>query len=89
MSATQDYVALDWIKAEISQTLEQAQHALEAVAASAADTSSMRACLTAIHQVHGTLKMVQLDGPMQIAAEMEESGVDREQRQSGSAAASC
>ncbi|MDP4911284.1 MAG: Hpt domain-containing protein, partial [Pseudomonadales bacterium] len=72
MSATQDYVALDWIKAEISQTLEQAQHALEAVAASAADTSSMRACLTAIHQVHGTLKMVQLDGPMQIAAEMEE-----------------
>jgi chemosensory pili system protein ChpA (sensor histidine kinase/response regulator) len=72
MSATQDYVALDWIKGEISQTLEQAQYALEAVANSSEDSSSMRACLTAIHQVHGTLKMVQLTGPTDIAAEMEE-----------------
>jgi chemosensory pili system protein ChpA (sensor histidine kinase/response regulator) len=72
MSATQDYVALDWIKREISQTLEQAQYALEAVANSSEDSSSMRACLTAIHQVHGTLKMVQLTGPTDIAAEMEE-----------------
>jgi chemosensory pili system protein ChpA (sensor histidine kinase/response regulator) len=72
MSATQDYVALDWIKGEIFQTLEQAQYALEAVANSSEDSSSMRACLTAIHQVHGTLKMVQLTGPTDIAAEMEE-----------------
>ena len=27
MSATQDYVALDWIKGEIAKTLEQAQFA--------------------------------------------------------------
>ncbi len=63
MSATQDYVALDWIKGEIAQTLEQAQYALEAVASSSEVPSNMRACLTAIHQVHGTLKMVQLEGP--------------------------
>ena len=71
MSATQDYVSLDWIKAELFQTFEQAQNALQSVAVSLDDDSSMRACLTAIHQVHGTLKMVQLDGPTQIAAEME------------------
>ncbi len=72
MSATQDYVALDWIKGEISQTLEQAQFALEAVAESPEDTSSMRSCLTSLHQVHGTLKMVELSGPSQVADEMEQ-----------------
>ena len=69
MSASQDFVALDWIKTEISQTLEIAQHALEA--ASQGDASSMRSCLTALHQVHGTLRMVEIEGPMLISAEME------------------
>jgi chemosensory pili system protein ChpA (sensor histidine kinase/response regulator) len=72
MSATQDYVALDWIKGEITQTLERAQYALEAVAESPEDSSSMRSCLTAIHQAHGTLKMVELEGPTRVASEMEE-----------------
>ncbi len=72
MSATQDYVALDWIKGEISQTLEQARHALEAVAESPDDASSMRSCLTSLHQVHGTMKMVELAGPSQVAEEMEQ-----------------
>jgi chemosensory pili system protein ChpA (sensor histidine kinase/response regulator) len=71
MSATQDYVALDWIKGEITQTLERAQYALEAVAESPEDSSSMRSCLTAIHQAHGTLKMVELEGPTRVASEME------------------
>ena len=72
MSTTQDYVALEWIKGEIFQLFEQAQNALEAVAISPEDAGSMRACLTAIHQAHGTLKMVQLVGPTDIVAEMEE-----------------
>ena len=72
MSTTQDYVALEWIKGEIFQLFEQAQNALEAVAVSPDDAGSMRACLTAIHQAHGTLKMVQLVGPTHIVAEMEE-----------------
>ena len=71
MSASQDYVALDWIKDEIGATLKQAQNALEAVAESPSDSSSMRSCLTAIHQVHGTLRMVELKGPTQVAEEME------------------
>ncbi|MBT4160613.1 MAG: hypothetical protein HOE54_04850, partial [Gammaproteobacteria bacterium] len=72
MSATQDFVALEWIRGELANTLQNAQVALEAVAESAEDTASMRSCLTAIHQVHGTLKMVQLEGPSQVAAEMEQ-----------------
>ncbi|MBL6690088.1 MAG: Hpt domain-containing protein, partial [Pseudomonadales bacterium] len=72
MSATQDYVALEWIQGELSNTLQNAQVALEAVAESPDDAASMRSCLTAIHQVHGTLKMVQLEGPTQVAAEMEQ-----------------
>lgn len=72
MSATQDFVALDWIKGNISETLDQAQQALEAVAQSADDSGSMRSCLTALHQVHGTLRMVELEGPAQLSAEMEE-----------------
>lgn len=72
MSATQDYVALEWIRGELTKTLENAQVALEAVAQTPDDTTSMRSCLTAIHQVHGTLKMVQLSGPAQMAAEMEQ-----------------
>ncbi len=72
MSATQDYVALEWIRGELSNTLQNAQVALEAVAESPDDAASMRACLTAIHQVHGTLKMLQLEGPTQVVAEMEQ-----------------
>ena len=71
MSAGQDFVALDWIKADISETLDKAQHALEAVAENGDDPSSMRACLTALHQVHGTLKMVEIEGPVMVAGEME------------------
>ena len=72
MSASQDYVALDWIKGEIGQTLKQAQQTLEMVAESPDDMGSLRACLTALHQVNGTLQMVQLDGPTQVAREMED-----------------
>ena len=72
MSATQDYVALEWIRGELANTLQNAQFALEAVAESPDDATSMRSCLSAIHQVHGTLKMVQLEGPSTMAAEMEQ-----------------
>ncbi|GAH04974.1 unnamed protein product, partial [marine sediment metagenome] len=72
MSAQQDAVALDWIKGEIRETLSQAQQALDVVAESPDDATSMRLCLTAIHQVHGTLKMVELPGAVELAAEMEE-----------------
>ena len=72
MSGTQRYVALEWVRGESKSTLHRAQVELEAVVEAVDAAPSMRACLAAIHQVHGTLKMVQLEGPMRIAAEMEQ-----------------
>ena len=72
MSGTQRYVALEWVRGELKSTLHRAQVELEAVVEAVDAAPSMRACLAAIHQVHGTLKMVQLEGPMRIAAEMEQ-----------------
>ena len=72
MSATQDFVALEWIRDELVNSLQKAQLALEKFAESAENLSSMRSCLTTIHQVHGTLKLVQLTGPILVAGEMEQ-----------------
>lgn len=68
MSGTQRYVALEWVRGELKSTLHRAQVELEAVVEAVDAAPSMRACLAAIHQVYGTLKMVQLEGPMRIAA---------------------
>ena len=59
MSNQHDYVALDWVKDEIVETLKQARQALEAFVENPDDATRMRFCLTHIHQVHGTLQMVE------------------------------
>ena len=71
MGDRHDYVALDWVKGEISETLNQARQALEAYVASPEDTTRLRFCLTYIHQVHGTLQMVEFYGAALLAEEME------------------
>ena len=59
MGDRHDYVALDWVKGEISETLNQARQALEAFVENPEDSTRLRFCLTYIHQVHGTLQMVE------------------------------
>src|SRR5690606_37932367 len=71
MADRHDYVALDWVKGEISETLNQARQALEAFVESPEDTTRLRFCLTYIHQVHGTLQMVEFYGAALLAEEME------------------
>ena len=71
MGDHRDYVALDWVKGEIGETLQQAQQALEAYVENPKDTSRLRVCLTCIHQVHGTLQMVEFYGAALLAEEME------------------
>ena len=71
MGQSRDYVALDWVKSEIETTLEHARQALEAYV-DTPDPTSMRSCLTYIHQVHGTLQMVELHGIAELAEEMEQ-----------------
>ena len=71
MGDRHDYVALDWVKGEISETLNQARQALEAYVENPEDTTRLRFCLTYIHQVHGTLQMVEFYGAALLAEEME------------------
>ena len=66
-----DYVALEWVKGEIAHTLKQAALALDAYAQQpSADTLAQ--CLTCIHQVHGSLLMVEFYGAALLAEEMEQ-----------------
>ncbi len=71
MANNHDYIALDWVKGEIKQTLSQAQNALEAFVENNQDTPQMTFCLNHIHQVHGTLQMVEFYGAALLAEEME------------------
>ncbi|WP_166256763.1 Hpt domain-containing protein [Marinobacter salicampi] len=66
-----DSIALDWVRGEIQETLTQGQHALEAFVDNRDDTARLRFCLNYLHQVHGTLQMVELYGAALLTEEME------------------
>lgn len=71
MSDRHDYLALDWVKGEIQETLNQSQQALEAFVENPDDSTRMRFCQTYLHQVFGTLQMVEFYGAALLAEEME------------------
>lgn len=71
MANPADYSALNWVKSEIDATLTQARHALEAYAANPQDVTQMRFCVAHLHQVRGTLQMIELYGAALLAEEME------------------
>ncbi|MEE2892312.1 MAG: Hpt domain-containing protein [Pseudomonadota bacterium] len=71
MSEPRNFMALDWVKGEIEETLHRAREALEAFADAPDDPTLARQCLTGLHQVHGTLQMVELTGAATLAGEME------------------
>ncbi|MDZ7825393.1 MAG: Hpt domain-containing protein [Gammaproteobacteria bacterium] len=71
MSEPRNFMALDWVKGEIEDTLRSAREALEAFFESPDDTTLARQCLTNLHQVNGTLQMVELHGAAALATEME------------------
>jgi len=71
MSDSYDYSTLNWVKGEIDETLDQARQALEAFVENTDDEAQLQFCVNHIHQVHGTLKMVELYGAVMIAEEME------------------
>lgn len=71
MGDRHDYVALEWVKGEIAETLKQARQSLEAFVENPQDLTRMRFCLTYLHQVQGTLQMVEFYGAALLAEEME------------------
>ncbi len=66
-----DANTLQWVKSEIDETLKQAQTSLEAYVEDTDDESQMRFCINYLHQVHGTLQMVELHGAALAVEEME------------------
>lgn len=72
MADNRNYAALDWLVHEISETLKEARQSLENYVENPSDTSRIRFCLTHIHQVHGSLQMVEFYGAAMLANEMEQ-----------------
>ena len=71
MGDKRNYAALDWVIGEIGETLKDARQSLEAYVEDPRDTARIRFCLTHIHQVHGSLQMVEFHGASLFAEEME------------------
>ncbi|KRP65503.1 Hpt domain-containing protein [Pseudomonas orientalis] len=63
-----DYVALEWVKGDIAETLKQARSALDAYVENG---DAIDQCLAGIHQVHGALQMVEFYGAALLAEEIE------------------
>ncbi|NBF05440.1 response regulator [Pseudomonas sp. Fl5BN2] len=66
-----DYVALEWVKGEIAETLKLAHQALEHLADDPQALDALSQCLEGIHLVHGSLQMVEFYGAALLAEEME------------------
>jgi chemosensory pili system protein ChpA (sensor histidine kinase/response regulator) len=63
--------SLLWIKSELDATLAEARHVLEATVEQGADIKQMSTCADHLHQVQGTLRMVEVYGGALLAEEME------------------
>ncbi|MGW8463538.1 Hpt domain-containing protein [Pseudomonas sp. CLCA07] len=72
MGNRHDYVALEWVKGEIAETLKQAHQAIETLLDDPQALYALSDCLAYIHQVHGSLQMVEFYGAALFAEEMEQ-----------------
>ncbi|MCX7513775.1 Hpt domain-containing protein [Frateuria hangzhouensis] len=66
-----DFTTLQWVKPELDETLARAREALESYVENPGKREIMRACVDHLHQVQGTLRMVELYGAAMVAEEME------------------
>ncbi|MGM0594289.1 MAG: Hpt domain-containing protein, partial [Pseudomonadota bacterium] len=66
-----DISTLAWVKGEIDETLKQARIALESYVEDPDEPEQLQACIDYIHQVAGTLQMVELLGAALFADEVE------------------
>ena len=67
-----DFTTLTWVKPELDETLKQARDALQAYVEDGQDPAQLRSCASLLHQVQGTLRMVELYGAAMVAEEMEQ-----------------
>ncbi len=71
MSNTQDNSTLKWIRGELDNTIKQARVELEDFIEGSGEKWLMSGCVKHLHQVSGTLQLVQLYGASMLAEEME------------------
>jgi chemosensory pili system protein ChpA (sensor histidine kinase/response regulator) len=68
MNQQQSYIALDWVKEALDETLSQIRHDIE----HATHSDALLAVRDALHQVSGTLHMTQLAEPLVLAETLEQ-----------------
>ncbi|KAA3640896.1 MAG: hypothetical protein DWP95_07790, partial [Proteobacteria bacterium] len=66
-----DFSTLTWVKSELDETLNRAKEALMTYIEEPEDSNQLQFCITYLHQIQGTLKMVELYGAAMVAEEME------------------
>lgn len=71
MGSARKHFALDWIKSDLLETLDEARVALDDYAEQGAEEARLRLCVTKLHQVHGTLLMLELKGVTLLADHLE------------------
>ncbi|NVJ60727.1 MAG: Hpt domain-containing protein [Gammaproteobacteria bacterium] len=71
MAETNEQLALSWVRKEINKSLDQARQGLEAFAEDDSDITQIRFCISCLHQVRGTLQMLEFSGAALFAEEME------------------
>ncbi|SET43235.1 Hpt domain-containing protein [Stenotrophomonas indicatrix] len=69
------HAALGWVKPELDETLRLVRNEVEYFAEDPADSSRMRICAGYLHQVQGTLRMVELYAPAMVAEELEQLAI--------------
>ena len=67
-----DFTTLTWVKPELDETLRQARNALQMYVEEGEDLKQLKDCASFLHQVQGTLRMVELYGAAMVAEEMEQ-----------------
>src|SRR5256712_6886100 len=75
-----DVGPLSWVKGEIDHAIQRAQEALRAFAADSADPAQLRSSQSHLHQAHGALSIVGLDGIPRLSEELESllAGIEKE-----------
>ncbi len=67
-----NFTTLSWVKPELDETLRLARQALEDHVENGVGRGQMQVCAAQLHQVQGTLRMVELYGAAMVAEEMEQ-----------------
>ncbi|HKB74184.1 MAG TPA: Hpt domain-containing protein [Burkholderiales bacterium] len=75
-----DVGPLSWVKGEIDHAIQRAQDALRAFAADGADAAQLKASQSHLHQAHGALSIVGLEGITRVSEELEGllAGIEKE-----------